>query len=157
MRISHEVRYDAGVEDVYAMLTDPAFRERATRAQGATSVGVEIDGGEVRITLVRPNTDIPAFARKVAGETVSVVQAESWSDDAYECDFSLNPQGLPVQITGTRRLVADGDGTLDVFAGESLAKVPLIGGKLETLLSDKLTHGWDTEHSIGVAWLAGQR
>src|SRR5690606_18255707 len=131
MKISHEVRYDASVEDVYAMLTDPAFRERATLAQDATSVDVDVDGGEVRITLVRPNTDLPAFARKVAGETVTVVQAESWSDDAYECDFSVSPQGLPARITGTRTLVEDGAGTLDLFEGESHAKVPLIGGKLE--------------------------
>ena len=157
MRISHEVRYDAGVEDVYAMLTDPAFRERASRAQGATSVDVAVDGGEVGITMVTPNTDIPAFARKFAGDSVTVVQAESWSDDAYECDFSLSPHGLPARITGTRTLVEDGDGTLDTFAGEAHAKVPLVGGKLEGLLRDKLTQGWDTEHTVGVAWLAGER
>ena len=157
MRISHEVRYDASVEDVYTMLTDPAFRERASRAQGATSVDVKVDGGEVRITMVTPNTDIPAFARKIAGESVTVVQAESWSDDAYECDFSVSPQGLPARITGTRTLVEDGTGTLDVFEGEAHAKVPLVGGKLEGLLRDKLTHGWDTEHTLGVTWLASQR
>lgn len=157
MQITHSVRYDASVEDVYAMLTDPAFRERATRAQGAVSVEVSVDGADVQITMVTPNHDIPAFARKIAGENVTSVQAESWADDAYECDFSVTPQTLPAAITGTRSLVVDGDGTIDRFQGEAKARIPLVGGKIEALLSQKLTQGWDTEHREGVAWLAGSR
>ena len=35
MKLEHSVRYDAPIADVYAMLTDPAFREKATWAQGS--------------------------------------------------------------------------------------------------------------------------
>ena len=157
MRITHQVRYDASVEDVYAMLADPDFRERATLAQGALNVVVAVDGTQVTITIERLNDDVPAFARKIAGETVTAVQSESWADDAYEADFSVQPRGVPFSITGTRRLVEDGDATLDIFEGEAHARVPLIAGKLEAILRDKLVEGWNAEHGVGTVWLAGER
>lgn len=155
MKISHSVRYDAPVADVYAMLTDPDFREEATRAQGALSSTVDVRGAEVRIEIVRTNDDIPAFARKLTGETSTAHQSESWADDAYEADFSVKPVGLPASIHGTRRLVEDGDATLDTFEGEAKCSIPLVGGKIEGILADKLREGWNAEHAAGVTWLAG--
>jgi hypothetical protein len=155
MKLTHSVRYDASVDDVYAMLTDPAFREKATWAQGATKVNASVKGTEVRIDMVSPNEDVPAFARKIVGETINAIQAESWADRTAE--FTITTPRVPAGITGTRRLVADGDGCLDNFEGEAKAKVPLVGGKLEQLMSDKLKNGWDTEHGVGIAWLGGDR
>lgn len=113
MLLTHSVRYDAPLADVYAMLTDPVFREKAATSQGLTSVDVAVDGGDVRLHMEQPTTDLPGFARKVVGETSKVVQA------------------------GVR--------------------IPLIGGKLETLIGSKLKDGWNNEHAIGTAWLAGDR
>ena len=138
------------------MLTDPAFREKAAWAQQVESVDVTVVGSEVRIDMQQPNTDIPAFARKIAGARIHAIQAETWngSDTA---EFSITTPSMPTGISGTRRLIADGDVTLDTFDGEAKAKVPLIGGKLESLISTKLKTGWDIEHGVGTAWLAGER
>ena len=156
MRMTHTVRYDASLEDVRAMLTDPGFRERATLAQGATHVEVAVTDGAVTIEFHRPNDDIPGFARKVIGGShLHARQHEEW--DGESADFSITTDGIPAAITGTRRLVADDDGTLDTFEGESKARIPLIGGKIESLMADKLRRGWDNEHEVGTAWLAGER
>lgn len=156
MKLEHSVRYDATPADVYAMLTDPAFREKASWAQQVESVDVQVTGGEVRIEMVQPNTDIPVFARAFAGETTRAIQSESWTG-GESADFSVTTPGKPAGISGTRRLVADGGGTLDTFDGEARAKVPLIGGKIEKLIGEKLKQGWDTEHEVGNAWLTGDR
>lgn len=156
MKLSHSVRYDAPVAVVHAMLTDPAFREKASWAQSVESVDVSVDGDSVRIEMVQPNTDIPAFARKFAGESTLAIQAEEWTDGTT-AEFSVTTPGKPAGIHGTRTLVADGEGTLDTFEGEAKAKIPLIGGKIEALIADKLTQGWDIEHGVGVAWLEGER
>lgn len=154
--MTHTVRYDAPPADVHAMLTDPAFRERATLAQGATHVEVTVTGGAVTIDFHRPNDDVPGFARKVIGGShLHARQHEEWDD--VEAAFSITTEGIPAGITGTRRLVADGDGTLDTFEGESKAHIPLLGGKIEKLMADKLRHGWDNEHEVGTGWLAGER
>ena len=65
--------------------------------------------------------------------------------------------GHEVDDAPDRRLVEDGDGTLDTFEGESRAKIPLVGGKIEKLLAEKLVLGWNVEHRAGVAWLRGER
>lgn len=156
MKVTHSVRYDAPPADVYAMLTDPTFREKASWAQDADSVTVEVDGGTVRIVMSQPNTDVPSFAKAFAGATTTVHQSEDWRD-GVEADFTTDTPGKPVSIRGTRRLVADGDGTLDTFEGEAKARVPLIGGKIEKLVAEKLKDGWDTEAGLGARWLKGER
>jgi hypothetical protein len=138
------------------MLTDPAFREKASWAQGVESVDVSVQGDRVTIEMVQPNTDVPSFAKAIAGDTVRVVQAEEW-DGTGAASFSLTTPGKPAGIHGTRRLVADGDGTLDTFEGEAKARIPLVGGKIENLIGTKLKAGWDTEHQVGVRWLRGER
>jgi hypothetical protein len=156
MKCEHTVRYDAPVDQVYAMLTDPAFREKAAWALGSTSVEVPTDGGEVRIDMVSPTTDVPAFARKIAGATTRAIQSERWRDGSV-AELRLESPGKPVSVVGTRSLVPDGDGTLDTFTGEAKASIPLVGGKIEKLVVEKLVDGWNTEHGVGVAWLGGDR
>lgn len=156
MKITHSVRYDASVQDVYTMLSDPAFREQATRAQGATHVEVRTDGGRVDIDFRRPNDDVPAFARKFAGgDELTATQSEEWADDDYSATLSIATKGVPAGIRGTRTLVAHDDGTEDRFDGEAVAKIPVVGGKIEQILADKLREGWDLEHVEGTRWLEG--
>lgn len=156
MKLQHSVKYDAPVAEVYAMLTDPAFREKASWAQEVDSVRVTVEGGSVRVDMVQPNRDIPGFARTFAGATTDAIQEEEWRDGSTAA-FSVTTPGKPAGIQGTRRLVADGDGTLDTFDGEAKAKVPLIGRKIEDLIGSKLKQGWDIEHEAGTAWLRGDR
>ena len=156
MNLSHSVRYDASIADVYAMLMDPVFREKAAWAQQVESVDVTVEGSEVSIDMHQPNTDVPAFARKVVGARIHAIQAEVWNG-VDTAEFSITTPSVPAGIRGTRALVEDADGTLDTFEGEAKAKVPLIGGKLEDLIGHKLKAGWDIEHAVGVAWLAGER
>ena len=155
MKLTHSVRYDAPLAEVYRCY-DPAFREKSSWAQEVDSVDVTVAGTEVRIDMQQPSTDIPAFARKIAGASIHAIQAEAWNG-VDTAEFSITTPGLPAGISGTRALVVDGEGTVDRFDGEAKARVPLIGGKLENLMGDKLKSGWDIEHGVGIAWLAGDR
>lgn len=156
MKLTHSVRYDAPLDDVHAMLMDATFREKSARSQGITGLAVAVDGGNIRLDMEQPTTDLPGYARKVVGETSKVVQTETWhgTDTA---DFSITMPPLPGGVEGTRLLMADGDGTLDTFEGEARVRIPLVGGKLEHLISTKLKDGWDNEHAVGTTWLAGER
>ena len=156
MLLEHSVRYDAPLADVYAMLTDPDFREKAAWAQGSISVDVQIDGPSVTIDMAQELTDIPSFAKTIVGEKTRAVQAETWHEGVW-ADFSVTSPPLPIGIKGTRLRVVEGDVTLDTFEGEAKAKLPLVGKKLEKLLAERLTDGWNAEPAVGVAWLAGER
>ena len=156
MKLTHSVRYDAPLPDVYAMLMDATFREKATWAQGSISVDVHVEEPTVKIDMTQKVTGLPSFAKPIAGEKTRAIQAEDWHDGEW-ADFSVESPPLPIAVRGTRRLVADGGGSLDTFEGEAKAKLPLVGKKIEQLLTDRLKDGWDTEHGVGVAWLAGER
>jgi uncharacterized protein YndB with AHSA1/START domain len=160
MKIRHEVTYEAGVDAVYAMLTDPAFRRRSCDAMGVVSADITIephgDGARVVIDQVQPTQGVPAFARKIAGDTTRAIQTEEWADQAT-ATLEVATPGKPTDISGRLTLTGDGSTTTETFEGEVKAKVPLIGSKLEALMSDLFKAGMDTEHGAGVAWLAGDR
>ncbi len=155
MRFTHSSRYDAPVAEVLAMLTDPTFREKAARAQGVTTLTVSVNGAALTIDQEQPNTGIPAFARAFAGETTRSVITETWNGQT--ASFAVDTPGKPASISGTRTLVVDGDGTLDTFECEAKAKVPLIGGKIEKLITGMFEDGVKVEHGVGIKWLAGER
>lgn len=160
MKIRHEISYDAAPADVYAMLSDPAFRQKSCDAMGVLSADISIaaagEGMKVHIDQVQPTEGIPSFAKKFAGETTRAVQVEEW-DDPTRATLTVTTPGKPTQITGTLTLTPAGDGTVEAFEGEVKVKVPLIGGKLEGLMAELFTAGMDKEHTAGVAWLAGER
>ncbi len=160
MKIRHEISYDAPPADVYAMLADPSFRRKSCAAMGVLSCDVRIEpaaeGMTVVIDQVQPTAGIPAFAKKITGETTRAVQTEEWTGPA-EATLTVRTPGKPMEIEGRLTLTADGASTVETFEGDVRAKVPLIGGKLESLTADLFKAGMDKEHSAGVAWLAGER
>lgn len=155
MRFTHSARYDASVSAVLAMLQDPAFREKAARAQGVTTFDFSGSDGSVRIDQEQPNTDIPGFAKAFAGETTRSIITEQWTGETAA--FAVETPGKPAGIKGTRTLLADGDGTLDSFELEAKAKIPLIAGKIEKVIVGKFMDGIAAENGVGQAWLAGER
>ena len=60
-------------------------------------------------------------------------------------------------MTGTITLEPEGAGTREVVELEIKVKVPLLGGKLESLLADQVRTGMDVERGVGLAWFQGER
>jgi uncharacterized protein YndB with AHSA1/START domain len=160
MRLRHEITYDAPLADVFAMLSDPAFRQRSAEAMGVISADVSIDakgaGISVKIDQEQPTEGVPSFARKFAGETTRAVQTEEW-DSPSGGTITIATPGKPTSINGTLSLTTSGTTTTETLDVEVKVKVPLIGGKLESLMADLVAKGMDKEHAAGVAWLAGER
>jgi uncharacterized protein YndB with AHSA1/START domain len=141
MEVSH--RFDADVETVYQLISDPDFIERKYADQGATDIAVDTDerGGDRRHVIKRRVTiDLPGFARKVMQPTNTVVQVDNWQaaggDGSRVCDYTVEVQGVPSKITGTVTLVPDGDGTRQDIRAEVKVSIPLLGGKLEGFAVD---------------------
>jgi hypothetical protein len=159
MRIRHELRYDAPPDEVYAMLADPAFRERVGTAlhvvrQQVSVVGTA-DGMDVRIDMVQRTDGIPAFARKVVGGEVRVVQTEGWESEKA-ADLEIVIPGMPGHIRGRLTLSGVADGTVETFDGEATITVPLVAGRLEGLIQTLFTSAMDAERATGERWLAGR-
>ena len=83
MKLTEKYTYpSSGVDDVYALLVDQAFRTESCENQGATDydVSVEPKGEGATVTIVRTqDADLPDFVKKLTGSTVKVKQTEVWS------------------------------------------------------------------------------
>ena len=105
---------------------------------------------------MQPTEGVPGFARKFAGETTRAVQTEEWSSPAGGT-ISIETPGKPTSINGTLTLTESGGRTTETLDAEVKVKVPLIGGKLESLMADLVASGMDKEQTAGAAWLQGER
>jgi carbon monoxide dehydrogenase subunit G len=163
MKFSHEIRYDATPEQVYAMLVDPDFREAVCEAATATvrydvDVDVDASGDEavVRVEQFQPSTHIPSFARKFVGDEIEVRQTEKWSDPS-RASLLVEIPGKPGRLTGTVSLAAEDDGTVETVSGDLKVGIPMVGGKLESMISDLLKVALRSEEKVGRSWLARDR
>ena len=160
MLLRHEIVYDAPLADVFAMLSDPMFRQAAAEATGVVSAEVAItpsgEGISVRIDQVQPTEGVPGFAKRFAGETTRAVQTEEWSSPAGGT-ISIETPGKPTSINGTLTLTESGGRTTETLEAEVKVKGPLMGGKLEKVMAELVAQGMDKEHGAGTAWLAGRR
>ena len=160
MKLSHTTTYDASLDEVYAMLTDPDFRDHAARASGVLELTVDItaqgDGAQVRMEQVQPVQGVPSFATKFAGETSQVILVETWTGRTSS-ELDITTPGKPTRISGTYRLSEAGGRTTQQFDGECKVSVPLIGGKLEKVLGDLFVEAREKEGVAGAAWLKGER
>ncbi len=160
-KVSEELRYSgATIEQVHAMLADPAFRERVCEQQGVLRHSVSIDangpGMTVKIDQVQAAHGLPGFARKFIGDEINIVQAEDWTTPE-KGNIHVSIPGKPGEMSGTALLTEDPDGTTETVHLSVKVNIPLVGGKIEGLIADMLAKALRVEHHVGVAWLAGER
>lgn len=160
MRFTKELTYHADPGQVFAMLADPAFREKVARAQEVVSVDVRLtpsgEGFTMRMEQVQDTRDLPAIAKKITGDTTQAVIAEDWPSTT-DGSIEITAPGKPTTATGTITLTPDGAGTRESVELDVRVKVPLIGGKLEKLMAEKVRNGMDAEQTVGVEWLGSTR
>lgn len=160
MRFRHEQKYDAPPADVHAMLTDPGFRERVCAAQDATTatVTVEPSGHETTVVVdqTRPADGIPGFARAIVGDRIRVLQEERWSGPG-QAVLGVTIPGKPGELRGTITVTGDDASSVEAIDGDLKVDIPLLGGKLEALVSQLLVEALELEHGVGVSWLSEKR
>ncbi len=159
MRFEHVTSYPAPADEVLAMLTDPAFRERVCQEQGALEHQVDVTGSGVgaRVHIERTQSldGAPPMVTRFVGQRARVIQREHWTGPTT-AEFAMETPGRPGHMKGGIRLrQAAGGGCEEVFTGEMRVHVPLVGGKLESLVGRVLVLALVREGEVGRAWLAG--
>lgn len=165
MRFLRTLTYDASADDVHAMLTDPAFREKVCATGGALRHQVSVTGTgsdtQVVVEQAQPADGIPSFAKKFVGEEIQIVQKEVWSGPTG-ASFDVNIPGKPGQLLGALTLAqsgsesGSGSTTTESIEGDLKVNIPLVGGKLEKLIGELLGDALKHEERVGRAWLRGE-
>ena len=159
-KFSQELTYDASPAEVHAMLADPAFREKVCVALHTIRRDVSItpDGDSMTVVVdqTQPADGIPSFAKKIVGDEINIVQKESWGSTT-DAALEVTIPGKPGSFKGTVALTGDGSSTTESVTGEVKVSIPLVGGKVEDLISEMFAKALRTEQKVGRAWLAGDR
>lgn len=156
-RLTHDLVYDAPADAVAAMLADPGFREEVCDYQGVLrrTVSVERNGSgmEVLIDQVQSAQGIPAFATKFVGDEINIVQRETWAT-MDRSDIHVTIPGKPGEMKGTGQLDESGGRTIQAVRLDIRVGIPLVGGKIEGLISDLLLKALKAENKVGRDYLS---
>ncbi len=158
-RLKHELTYDASIDAVTAMLADPAFREQVCTDQGVLRQSVTIegdaatDGMEVNIDQIQTADGIPSFAKKFVGDEINIVQHESW-ESPRRGDVRVTIPGKPGEMIGTVTVTESGGTVTETVILDIRVGIPLVGGKIEGLISDLLLKALKSENRTGRAYLS---
>lgn len=161
LKFHKEIRFDAPIEQVYAMLGDATFREKVAAEAGAASYDVSVtpngpDGFAAVVETRQSSADLPGVARKFLGDEYTIRQEETWAEpDEGALDITI--PGTPGVIGGIVSLRSDGDGTVQTVDTDIKVGIPLIGGKVEKLIGQVLGNLLKLQGRVGNDWLAGKR
>jgi hypothetical protein len=163
MELKHSTSYDATGEEIFAIVTDATFREQVCEQTKSLSYDVKVTqaGGDtvVRVERELPSDNLPDIARKFVGQTLTVVQTETWHpakpDGSRDADVKGEIAGAPVTIKGTARIAAEAGQTVQAIQLDVKVAVPLIGKKIESLVVDAIRAGLVKEYELGHVWADG--
>ncbi len=108
----------------------------ATRAIGYDVAVLEQHGGGTLVTITRQMpADVPAALKSMVGETVEIVQTESWgaADETGRrtAELDIRITGQPVTMRGTIRLARAGGSVVSVVEGDLKVAIPFFGKMVE--------------------------
>jgi hypothetical protein len=150
--------YERDVATIHGVVTDPEFLVAKLTACGGHDVEVvraSARGVETRRTI---SAQLPAFARAVLGDSNTLTQVEEWEaagPDGRAGTFSVRGTGAPVTIDGTSEIVpdADGQGCRVLINGTVRTRVPVVGGRIATLVAERTKEAIAAEHAFTVDWI----
>lgn len=156
MKFTHRAEYPAAPDLVFARMCEQEFQDAKCEATttGTWKAEVSTTGDRTVISTERvlPTDDLPDVARSFVGETLTVVEVQTWgpasADGSRTGDLNLHVKGAPMTLKGAVRLSPHGSGTVHELVGELKAGVPLIGGRLEKAAADPLMHAARTETDL---------
>ncbi|HKT02686.1 MAG TPA: DUF2505 domain-containing protein [Rugosimonospora sp.] len=145
-KVSLSYQYPVAPAEIHKLLCDPGFIEDRARA-GAVDAAMpehEVSGdGAVRYTVHQtiPATGLPAVARSVIKSDPVTERSEAWvpDGDGYRADVALLIKVGVGTAKGVARAVPAPGGTRVTIDLEVDVPVPVLGGKLESVVIDQVT------------------
>ncbi|WP_338886379.1 DUF2505 domain-containing protein [Rhodococcus sovatensis] len=124
--------------------------ELITHADGAFTVDISEEVG---------TSELPGFVKKVIKGKLLITRTDHWGPlvgDIADGTLAGGTSSIPAKVAGTMALRPDGEGSILTVRGTSTVKIPLIGGKIESLIVDMIKDMVDRETRETVEWAQNQ-
>ena len=130
--------------EIRAALTDEGFLRRRAELSGGRDVTVTVTtderGQTTTVVHRRLPAEVPAFARGLVSDAIDLTEEQEWQPmTGAGCTSTFSARfSAPMSATGTIELRPEGSGGARLLSHVILrASVPLIGGKLESLVAEQ--------------------
>jgi hypothetical protein len=156
-----QLRFDADVDTVAALMTDPDFVVDRCLAIGELSAEchADEDGDTVTLHTTRvARQDLPGFLTKLVGEEQTVTVHEVWQhlgDNRCKGRYTVRTARAPIEIEGRFTLEPEGSGSLYKVEHRFHVPIPLIAGRIEKVLRRQITATVEAELDYAAERLAG--
>lgn len=154
----------ATADKVHAALTSEQYwRDRIAQigGPGASLKSVTVGDGTIDVVMTQsvPEAELPSAVTAFKKGDLIIERTESWGPfDGAHADgtFGATVEGAPARITGVTTLDAQGDATTIALTGTTEVKVPIFGGKIESMISEQVLTLIDNEQDYTGNWIAGE-
>lgn len=162
--IEHRAEWDAPAATVYGVLTDADYLAARLNELGGNDPALlehVVDQRSARLRLRHSVAvdQLPSFVRSMLGSDLVLDRVETWSRRAgggWDGTIEVTVRGLPGSLSGTQDLADTGDGTsASRVTGDAHVPIPLLAGRIENLVRERVTALLEAEDEFTRRWLAG--
>lgn len=161
-KLEYTMTYSATCAEVFAMMSNEEYVGLKITGTGGSDPDIEIShvGSDVIVVAGRTlPAEVPTIAKRITGDSIRVHETARWSPadefGARTAAVELIFEKTPGKAIGTLNLHPVGDEGCAVDVDFTVrAPLPLIGGKLEDVITHQMTRAVRQENKIGVQWLA---
>jgi len=161
MKFDIKARYPAPTAVVLKMFMDKDFHQRKLGVLGIAKSRVlehAASGDDFRIKIERKvPLNAPGVVKKFVPAEATVVSEEKWNRASKTGQVSVQPAGVPVEITCKARFADDAQGCQITYAFDVTAKVPFVGGALEKFIAADMETKFADEAKAAITLLGPYR
>lgn len=163
MELTLTHRFDRPIDDVWAMVHDPASHVAKFTRMGHRDLEVvseEVTDDALDLVIRRQvDIDVPSVAAKFISPSNTVTSTDHWQrndDGTLSGHYAVDIKGAPAETRGTTEVRPDGTGATYTVRLDVKVKVPLVGDRVAKALRPQLEAQLRQEFEAADAWLAEQ-
>ena len=162
MKVTAETSYATNPDTVVALRLNPEFLTDMCRRTGAldqeVSATAQSDGsGHSWTKRTMPTTDVPDAAKRFVGQPLVLIEEVRWApgadDGTRSGRYEMRAEGAPVTYRADVTITATPGGAHEVMQGDIVAKIPLVGGRIEKAIEPAVRAGLDAQADAVQEWL----
>ena len=144
MKFDDKHTFNKPAATVMKMFSDRGYFERKYQQLGVDDLEIlecGKSGNTFRIKSrfkVKNDAPLPDFAKKFMAEKNTVTQQDTWDCTAMTGRLDIEIKGVPVKVSADMALKNEGGGCANHLKWNISCGIPLIGGKLESVVSEDI-------------------
>lgn len=144
MKFEERHSFDAPAAAVMKMYSDRAFFDRKYQAIQAIECELLEERKSAAQFLVKyrlvmkSDAPLPDVAKKIMGDTVKMVQQDSWDLAKRTGRLEIDIKGAPLKIFADMKVTEEGGKAVNVQSWTVSCSIPLVGGKIEAAIAEDI-------------------